>query len=599
MNNKQYCTADRNHYFYGKLMTVRDFESEQKYINDKRRLGNRLLHGVGVVSGLNVLPIDNQTFSLEPGLAIDYLGREVLVTEPCVRRLSVLEGFEETYSGEVYLCLRYKEELRENTFSVAASATDSNVGENFNTVHEGYELFVTNEQPQPYELGLRRLMFQTIELYEGKGLHLWLETVRLTGAAQSFQATVYFTKQNVAAPVHFKFALEGNLFQGADGAAETWVTYDETEVRTYQQHQMRHIIECTALTDAIGELTVRQDSFLIRCGAEDIRLTQDKSADITITSRDLRDEIIDQYYNRSFEDTIGLRPGQDIYLARFHVVTNQTTYFIEKIDRNPFRQHLLGNDLLALLQEVSGPSAAARTQAGTVNSANAPGRAGAQAAAANIVTGVERISLGFAARAGKTYYSCEFVHGLGYGHVGVTMALENREGVLGDEDGVLCFGLGSSIFDMEEFPHSLPKAELGALLDPKKGTVQLGVRLLEKTDAQAIHVRWWAYKPAEEIKDDSSLLRSEETLEIRPNTISIEPLGQARFAPLFGGKPHEVVWSIVEKKGGTIDRNGLYTAPSIEGVYEVVAQSTRFEGKKCSAYVVVQAPDRAAEEPAE
>lgn len=38
MNNLQYSSGERNHYFSGKLMTVRDFESEQTYLNDKRRL---------------------------------------------------------------------------------------------------------------------------------------------------------------------------------------------------------------------------------------------------------------------------------------------------------------------------------------------------------------------------------------------------------------------------------------------------------------------------------------------------------------------------------------------------------------------------------
>ena len=36
MNNKQYYSCERNHYFFGKLMTVRDFETEQVYFNSKR-----------------------------------------------------------------------------------------------------------------------------------------------------------------------------------------------------------------------------------------------------------------------------------------------------------------------------------------------------------------------------------------------------------------------------------------------------------------------------------------------------------------------------------------------------------------------------------
>ena len=50
MKNLQYFPFERNQYYYGKLMTQQDFVSEQKYINDRRRLINRFLLGTGVVS---------------------------------------------------------------------------------------------------------------------------------------------------------------------------------------------------------------------------------------------------------------------------------------------------------------------------------------------------------------------------------------------------------------------------------------------------------------------------------------------------------------------------------------------------------------------
>ena len=43
---------ERNNYYYGKLMTVRDFLDEQRYFNEKRWLINRMISGWGVVCGL-------------------------------------------------------------------------------------------------------------------------------------------------------------------------------------------------------------------------------------------------------------------------------------------------------------------------------------------------------------------------------------------------------------------------------------------------------------------------------------------------------------------------------------------------------------------
>ena len=129
MNNLQYSSGERNHYFYGKLMTVRDFQDEQTYMNNKRRLGNRLLHGAGIVAGLGVLLVDNQTFSLEAGMALDYLGREILVQDPCVKRISAIQGFDQIQqSGDVYLGIRYQEEECEGTFSVAGSGENAEAG---------------------------------------------------------------------------------------------------------------------------------------------------------------------------------------------------------------------------------------------------------------------------------------------------------------------------------------------------------------------------------------------------------------------------------------------------------------------------------------
>ena len=78
MKNLKYFPFARSRYFYGKLLTVDDFETEQKYMNDKRRMVNRFLHGSGVVCGMNVVRVDDRTISVEMGLALDFAGREIV-----------------------------------------------------------------------------------------------------------------------------------------------------------------------------------------------------------------------------------------------------------------------------------------------------------------------------------------------------------------------------------------------------------------------------------------------------------------------------------------------------------------------------------------
>lgn len=74
---------ERNNYYHGKFMTVRDFFAEQCYFNQKRWLINRMVNGWGVVCGLDVKkhPRNEMCVIVTPGLAIDCLGREILVCE--------------------------------------------------------------------------------------------------------------------------------------------------------------------------------------------------------------------------------------------------------------------------------------------------------------------------------------------------------------------------------------------------------------------------------------------------------------------------------------------------------------------------------------
>ena len=90
---------ERPRYFAGKLLTAEDFELEQRYHIEKRWLLNRMLHGVGVVSGLAVVPSGQGKVTVEPGFALDPSGREILVSEP--QQLAVPD--------EAAICLLYKE----------------------------------------------------------------------------------------------------------------------------------------------------------------------------------------------------------------------------------------------------------------------------------------------------------------------------------------------------------------------------------------------------------------------------------------------------------------------------------------------------------
>ena len=79
-----YNNFKRARYFHGMLMTDRDFNEEQKYHIEKRKLHNRMLHGWGVVCGLKITAFNptRNSVIIEKGLALDCNGNEIFVNEP-------------------------------------------------------------------------------------------------------------------------------------------------------------------------------------------------------------------------------------------------------------------------------------------------------------------------------------------------------------------------------------------------------------------------------------------------------------------------------------------------------------------------------------
>lgn len=106
----------RNKYFYGKLMTVRDFELEQEYFNGKRYLLNRLVYGKGLLFGfsnLELLQERSDEVSIlfrDGGVALDSLGREIIVPADMKKKVLTKDNIplkRSEFNNPTYLYLRY------------------------------------------------------------------------------------------------------------------------------------------------------------------------------------------------------------------------------------------------------------------------------------------------------------------------------------------------------------------------------------------------------------------------------------------------------------------------------------------------------------
>ena len=94
----------RPNYFDGEMLQASDFSAEQRYHMEMRAAFNRNLHIWGVASGLAVSWQQSRELRVSPGMAIDRLGREIILTDTSVVDLSAAEA-----GAVYYLTIRYRE----------------------------------------------------------------------------------------------------------------------------------------------------------------------------------------------------------------------------------------------------------------------------------------------------------------------------------------------------------------------------------------------------------------------------------------------------------------------------------------------------------
>ena len=94
----------RLNYYTGQLLNADDFKDEQLYHVDALRSHNRNLHTWGIARGLNVEKIGTKNVTISLGMAIDGMGRQIVLDE--LREIDLSQST----AASLYLTISYNEE---------------------------------------------------------------------------------------------------------------------------------------------------------------------------------------------------------------------------------------------------------------------------------------------------------------------------------------------------------------------------------------------------------------------------------------------------------------------------------------------------------
>lgn len=575
MKNSNFFPFERNKYFYGKLLSVDDFELEQKYMNDKRRMLNRFIFGSGVVAGLYVVQADEQTMSVEAGFALDSWGREIVVDVPVIKKLSLIEGFGECNIGDakdVYLCLEYDENETDRVHNIAGNETGQGQGGgSFRKIREGYRLFLTNREPEGDTVSPSGWYQVSQTIYQEGDIRITQVMPRYIRAGGTAQIKIQVENRG-RSNVSFSYDLVLNCLL-SDGKAKIRVSFDEVLFERTGRYEIAYPIQASDTVLEEGDAVIDPETVSLRLSGIVQEVHMEAKMTTNIVAQDEKEAMQKEYYRSSMGKIIRTGYKQPVYLARLQVVSAADTYIIERIENVPFGQYVSNHVIEAALYQMMQKELMVLEDRGGRQDGIEADRVREKGEGMKIAQGVTDIYLTGGQR-GDKFFSSEIVHGLGLGKVTVILGMER-------ESGKVVYG-SSEIF--EEDKEKGVDAELAACVDEDNGSFVVGVRLLSAVLGGKIHVHWTAFKDKEDIVSE----RNEKRIYIKPNLLELTVRQSHYLEAVCENMVEKAVSWRVKDEGGFIDENGLYTAPNTPGVYEVVAQSVAFPEIRASIFVVVR-----------
>ena len=589
MKDVSFFPMERNRYFYGKLLTVRDFEAEQNYVSAKHRLVNRVVHGAGVGCGLGVRRSDDTTLLIGSGMALDYLGREIVIEEPLVRRLEMIEGHE-TLSGrsDAYLCLAYDEA---DTEPVNAVGSDTGTTSQYNMTREGYRLYFSPEAPE-YRGLLETAGRENVSvLYSDNGLTLVFFSDEAVCAGDEFTVGVLVVKNDKTPPIQFTLEGECGIAESQDGHISLNYSESQNEKRNVFTTTFR--LKAQSLTDLVAPLFPNGAELTIEMGGHTYKNMLEVPAELTLCAD--RTAYLDLLHQK--DDLSRHLKGREtpIYLAKLELIEATDRVFLGSVTNLPFEQRLnhdratqaAGKDRMDITTSVEALEFWQKpdVKASYSQSSNALhlafGIPSPELYDYSTSHGVVDIAMPGGIKVNGRYMSDEIPHGLGPGNVEVRLAVEFE-----NEGEAHLFG-NSEVFRGKNTNITPPWVETAAVVYPGRGTMRIGIWLHDNVEGNRVRIHYYAQKPE---RDTKRLLENRQlSVSIVPEVSRLGRREQMRFkAVVQGSEDKGVVWKVKDAGGGAIDQNGIYQAPETQGTYEIVATASADDKVMASAYVIVE-----------
>lgn len=593
MNNTQLYPFERNRYYPKKRLSSADYNAEQAYFNNKRRFLNGLMYGSGVVCGLGVFSLDDQSLLVESGVAIDGMGREIVVETSDVKKLSALEGFDSLKSNDTSLCLRYKEEPVHKVYAIDQSDPEKEF--QYNRVREGYEMFLMDTADIPESFDMDTEFLTRGVLLASDNFEIVYEMPATVSRGKLVKARITVSKISDAdVRLSYRGVLQVPVFVSEQGTNEISIDIADVSLSMGQSVVYDYWL-------LVQDTPAEESNIILKTGSAEgyennrmITVPANFTIKVLLSDQKPRELVNTAIGKVSLEMKNLGSQGDFIRLADLKLVRTDSAYIIESVTEKeakhyvtaPVQEMMRGDYLEFFVREV-GLNMGVPNPFPVRMEAPMPRTDGAFGGP-EIATGVLEIPLGDNARRGDIRFSGEIMHGLGKGNVYVDIGYEylSMDQSLGMNAKSTIYGY-PGIFASDQ--RTVVHAETAVRVMSDKGSFIVGVRLLDNIDFLILTYRWVAIKFPN--GNDLGVVEEYEGKSISPETPTVR-MG-TKESHYFGVRYNNmekcsVTYEMTEPGTGEVTADGVYTAPTKPGVYEIRIYCTDMPVICTYAYAIVE-----------
>ena len=583
MKNSQLFPFERNRYYAGKVLTSTDFVAEQLYMNNKRRFMNNIMYGFGVVCGLNVINLDDMSILIESGVAIDGVGREIVVDSSVVKKLSTLEGFDQLSVGKASLCIRYKETEVHPVYCVSNRTVESATQDyECNRIEEGYELYLVKEasgEAVPFEIDDEFLYEETILDNEDFLLKLRIPVAVPKGKAVKLVIEV-LKKTNHPVSLSFHALFQMPVFTDPNGRHELEIDLPSLELAEGETICYDYWVnaEVTDLTET--NLIARKEQIQIISGDHMVEVDKDISIKLQLETVSPEELATREIGKMNLEMRNVHQLNDQIKLAEINFINMGASLIVESIKEHGIKKYIATpGETYHRSRYLSYFKSPEKRLLQQFMGRDIPNVSDAVSSPVKMTSGRVEIPLRVNMKKGSVCYSEEIMHGLGRGNVYVAVGLEDQS-----QDVHFNKTMQNTIYgNASLFENSINmELETAVKVMNDKGSFQIAVKLLGGQKSIIVAVNWVAIKFDLEDTVDAGF---EDMRIVAENpTVRLGAGDNYFFEVHFENmQPCKLSYELTEAGSGEISDDGVYTAPSREGVYEIRIYCT--DQPKVSTYV--------------